>query len=99
MVYNLGDIVYYNGSLFRANRNGAVGIPGTSPDFDLVTVTGPTGSTGATGPTGPTGPTGAIGPTGPAGAAGAALSLIHIFSVYYRSTIRFKSAVQHIYKR
>ena len=38
MVYNLGDIVYYNGSLFRANRNGAVGIPGTSPDFDLVTI-------------------------------------------------------------
>ena len=58
MVYNLGDIVYYNGSLFRANRNGAVGIPGTSPDFDLVTVTGPTGATGDIGPTGPTGPAG-----------------------------------------
>ena len=82
MVYNLGDMVYYNGSLFRANRNGAVGIPGTSPDFDLVTVTGPTSATGATGPTGPTGPTGAtgaagatgatgdIGPTGPTGATG-----------------------------
>lgn len=71
MVYNLGDMVYYNVSLFRANRNGAVGIPGTSPDFDLVTVTGPTGPTGDIGPTGPTGATGDIGPTGPTGPTGA----------------------------
>ena len=84
-VYFAGDLVYYNGQVFQVNVDNPTGVPGVSPDFNLVTVTGPTGPTGApgaigptgpagatgeTGPTGPAGATGAIGPTGPAGATG-----------------------------
>ncbi len=77
--YALGTVLYYNGALYQANRSNPTGTPGTSPDFNLVTVTGPTGptgptgltgATGAEGATGPTGPTGAEGPTGPAGPTG-----------------------------
>ena len=76
--YAEGNMVYYNGSLYQVLRNNPSGVPGTSPDFALVTVAGPTGATGPTGPmgipgaTGATGAVGATGPTGPAGAAGAA---------------------------
>ena len=66
--YSIGDLVYYSGALYDVNSNNPTGTPGTSPDFTLVTVTGPTGATGAQGPTGPTGPTGAAGPTGATGA-------------------------------
>ena len=84
--YALGTVLYYDGALYQANRSNPTGTPGTSPDFNLVTVTGPTGATGptgstgatgatgtegATGPTGPTGATGATGPTGPTGPTGA----------------------------
>ena len=85
--YAAGAIVYYNGSLYRAAVNAPTGTPGTSPDYTLLTVTGPTGATGPTGPTGAagpigatgadgamgvTGPTGPIGPTGPTGPTGPA---------------------------
>ena len=87
--YSIGDLVYYSGALYDVNTNNPTGTPGTSPDFTLVTVTGPTGATGATGsigPTGPTGPTGLTGATGATGATGPSgtgptgptLSLIHI---------------------
>ena len=83
--YALGTVLYYDGALYQANRSNPTGTPGTSPDYNLVTVTGPTGATGptgstgatgatgtegATGPTGPTGATGSTGPTGPTGAEG-----------------------------
>lgn len=45
--YALGTVLYYNGALYQANRSNPTGTPGTSPDFNLVTVTGPTGATGA----------------------------------------------------
>lgn len=79
-LYARGAMVYYNGALYQANVDNPTGTPGTSSDFNLVTVTGPTGptgptgvtgSTGAEGPTGPTGATGAEGPTGPTGPTGA----------------------------
>ena len=79
-VYSAGDLVYYNGSLYRVAVNNPSGTPGTSPDFTLLTAAGPTGATGATGPIGPTGPQGvqglqgvpgATGATGPAGSTGA----------------------------
>ena len=53
--YSIGDLVYYSGALYDVNTNNPTGTPGTSPDFTLVTVTGPTGATGATGSIGPTG--------------------------------------------
>ena len=45
--YALGTVLYYDGALYQANRSNPTGTPGTSPDFNLVTVTGPTGATGA----------------------------------------------------
>ena len=36
--YYEGDLVYYNGSVYRVNKNFPMGLPGSSPDFDLVTV-------------------------------------------------------------
>ena len=77
--YSYGAMVFYDGALYQVARSNPTGIPGSSPDYDLVTVTGATGATGPTGPagingatgaTGPTGATGATGPTGPAGPAG-----------------------------
>ena len=43
-VYFAGDLVYYNGQVFQVNVDNPTGVPGVSPDFNLVTVTGPTGS-------------------------------------------------------
>ena len=68
--YARGAMVYYNGALYQANRDNATGTPGASPDYNLVTVTGPTGPTGPAGATGATGATGAEGPAGPAGPTG-----------------------------
>ena len=70
--YLAGDVVFYNGGLYQVEVNDPVGTPGLSPDFDLLSVTGPTGAQGPVGPTGPTGPTGpaGIGATGPTGAQG-----------------------------
>ena len=56
-LYPRGALVYYNGALFQANVDDPTGTPGTSPDFNLVTVTGPTGATGPAGTTGATGAT------------------------------------------
>ncbi|MCI8659496.1 MAG: collagen-like protein [Lachnospiraceae bacterium] len=67
-----GDLVYWNGTLYRANKNSPVRVLGTSPDFDLVN---------AVGSTGPTGPTGAQGPQGIPGAAGPAPVLHALMSV------------------
>ena len=58
--------------LFRARINDPSGTPGTSPDYELVSVAGPTGPTGPTGATGAAGAAGATGATGSTGAAGAA---------------------------
>ena len=49
--YQEGDLVFYNGALFRAAINAPTGTPGTSADYTLLTAT-------ETGPTGPTGPAG-----------------------------------------
>ena len=70
--YLLGDLVYWNGSLYRANVNFPMGIPGVSPDFDLITAAGPTGPTGPTGAQGARGPMGLQGPVGPQGPQGVA---------------------------
>ena len=56
--------MFYDGSLYQADVNDPTGTPGSSADYNLVTVMGPTGATGPTGPIGLTGPTGAQGPTG-----------------------------------
>ncbi len=44
--YARGAMVYYNNALYQVNRNNPSGLPGTSPDFTLVTAAGPTGATG-----------------------------------------------------
>ena len=59
----MGDLVFYDGSLYQADVNDPTGTPGSSADYNLVTVMGPTGATGPTGPIGLTGPTGAQGTT------------------------------------
>ena len=51
--YAEGDLVYYDGVLYQVDVNDPTGVPGTSPDFEQVTVTGPAGATGPTGPTAP----------------------------------------------
>ena len=38
--YALGTVLYYDGALYQANRSNPTGTPGTSPDYNLVTVTG-----------------------------------------------------------
>lgn len=45
--YALGDFVTYNGSLYRARIGNPTGTPGSSADYELVSVQGPTGPTGA----------------------------------------------------
>lgn len=78
-VYEVGDVVTYNGETwYRINANGGnVGdTPSEGTFWTLLAAVGATGpSDGPTGPTGaastvegPTGPTGASGPTGPTGA-------------------------------
>lgn len=78
-LYPRGAMVFYNGSLYQTAVQNPIGTPGSSADYNLISVAGPTGATGpagaqgpagATGPTGPAGPQGATGATGPTGPAG-----------------------------
>lgn len=74
--YSVSDIVYYQGSTYRATQTTAGNLPTDSTYWQLFTAkgdtgaTGPQGTTGATGATGPTGATGATGATGPQGPQG-----------------------------
>ncbi|MCI8661084.1 MAG: hypothetical protein HFG54_12725 [Lachnospiraceae bacterium] len=68
--YLRGDMVYFNGHIYRVNRDFPMGIPGVSPDYDLVTAAGPTGATGPQGPQGPQGIQGVQGAQGPQGPQG-----------------------------
>ena len=45
--YYAGELVYFNGRVYSVNTDYPTGFPGSSPDFDLVTVAGPTGATGS----------------------------------------------------
>lgn len=69
--YCAGQVVSWQGCLYRVKVNRPEGTPGQSCDFT------PAGDccwecpAGPTGPTGPAGRTGPTGPTGPAGATGA----------------------------
>jgi hypothetical protein len=80
IIYNLNDVVTYNGSSYICLNDNTTGYqPDSLISWDIFVekgATGPTGPTGSTGPTGPTGSTGAAstvtGPTGPTGATGAA---------------------------
>ena len=44
-LYSQGDLLFYNGSLYVANRSAPAGTPGSSADYSLVSVAGPTGAT------------------------------------------------------
>lgn len=68
--YLRGSMLFYNGSLYQAAVDNPAGTPGSSPDYNLISVAGPTGSAGPTGPTGPTGPQGQQGLQGPTGLQG-----------------------------
>ena len=76
--YTARKMVFNNGALYQVLKDNPTGTPGNSPDYALVTATGPTGPqgpagiAGTAGPTGPQGPAGAAGPTGPQGPAGTA---------------------------
>ncbi|MED4071126.1 hypothetical protein P4602_07620, partial [Priestia endophytica] len=56
--YRAGELVAFDGSLYVANVNSPIGIPGSSEDYTLIASGGATGPTGAPGPTGITGETG-----------------------------------------
>ena len=71
IAYPRGAMFFYNGSLYQAAVANPTGTPGSSADYNLVSVAGPTGPTGPQGAAGPQGPVGETGPTGPAGAVGA----------------------------
>ena len=58
ITYPRGQVVLYNGGVYVVTSAPPTGVPGSSPDYTPITVSG--GVTGATGPTGPTGPTGAV---------------------------------------
>ena len=69
--YNLGNVVFYQGSSYQSSTNGNTGnLPTGGPPWMLIAQQGATGPAGATGLTGATGPTGAVGPTGAIGATG-----------------------------
>ena len=42
--YAARDMVFNNGALYQAVKDNPTGIPGTSPDFEMVTITGPAGT-------------------------------------------------------
>ncbi|WP_338630920.1 exosporium glycoprotein BclB-related protein [Clostridium baratii] len=78
--YRVGQVVIYKGSTYIVNNDSPTGVPGESPDYQLIAaaglqgpqgLVGPTGATGAQGLIGPTGATGAQGIAGPTGATGA----------------------------
>lgn len=68
--YFAGEVVYFQGNTYLANVDSPAGVPGSSPDYTLLSSAGVTGATGATGTTGITGTTG-LGLPGVAGATGA----------------------------
>ena len=47
--YPSRKMVFHNGALYQAVKDAPAGTPGTSPDFELVTATGPTGPEGPAG--------------------------------------------------
>ncbi|WP_405153048.1 hypothetical protein [Paenibacillus sp. FSL K6-0108] len=61
--YQAGQIVTFGGSTYIINVASPTGIPGSSPDYTLLTAAGATGATGV-GITGSTGATGSTGDTG-----------------------------------
>ena len=50
--YQQGQVVSYNGHLYRAEVSNPGGTPGASADYALLSVLGPTGATGPAGPAG-----------------------------------------------
>ncbi|GAF17000.1 flagellar hook-length control protein FliK [Bacillus sp. JCM 19046] len=71
-----GELVSFNGSIYRVLVNSPTGTPSNSSDYSLVLTgftgaTGATGANGLTGATGETGPIGSTGVTGPTGTSGA----------------------------
>uniref|UniRef100_UPI003B501CA2 collagen-like protein n=1 Tax=Virgibacillus massiliensis TaxID=1462526 RepID=UPI003B501CA2 len=76
--YQIGDIISYNGRIYRVIVAPPSGNPNDNPgSYELIFegITGPTGATGdsitgSTGPTGLQGPTGATGDTGATGTTG-----------------------------
>ncbi|WP_315975843.1 exosporium glycoprotein BclB-related protein [Parapedobacter soli] len=73
--YEAGQLVTYNGSVYRADKNGPAGTPDVG-DYLLLVARGADGNAGITGPQGlpgplgPQGDTGAAGPEGPQGPKG-----------------------------
>ncbi|GAF15389.1 flagellar hook-length control protein FliK [Bacillus sp. JCM 19045] len=83
-----GDLVTFEGSIYRVLVDAPTGTPGVSPDFELVAAgIGITGPTGATGVPGVTGATGATGATGPASPTGESLTSTYAFGTNGGSTI------------
>ncbi|BFK80181.1 hypothetical protein I3900191A7_03260 [Clostridium baratii] len=81
--YSKGQVVIYKGSTYIVKTDRPTGIPGESPDYELIAAAGeqgPIGPTGATGAEGLIGPTGAQGLIGPTGATGVGLSGIVAFN-------------------
>ena len=69
IIYNLNDVVTYNGSSYICLANNVSGYaPDSGVFWELFVEKGSTGATGVTGVTGATGATGATGSTGPTGA-------------------------------
>ncbi|MBS6041393.1 MAG: collagen-like protein, partial [Clostridium baratii] len=84
--YSKGQVVTYKGSTYIVNNDSPTGVPGESPDYELIAAAGLQGPQGLVGPTGaqgllgPTGATGAQGLIGPTGATGVGLSGIVAFN-------------------
>ncbi|STB00796.1 exosporium glycoprotein BclB-related protein [Clostridium baratii] len=70
--YRIGQVVTYKGSTYIVNNDSPTGVPGESPDYQLIAAAGLQGPQGLVGPTGATGAQGLIGPTGATGAQGIA---------------------------
>ncbi|WP_270600699.1 hypothetical protein, partial [Clostridium baratii] len=68
--YRVGQVVTYNGSTYIVNNDSPTGVPGESPDYQLIAAAGLQGPQGLVGPTGATGAQGIAGPTGATGAQG-----------------------------
>ncbi|KJU71439.1 hypothetical protein UC77_09130, partial [Clostridium baratii] len=65
--YSKGQVVTYKGSTYIVNNDSPTGVPGESPDYELIAAAGLQGPQGLVGATGPTGVQGEIGPQGPQG--------------------------------
>ncbi|WP_394883433.1 collagen-like domain-containing protein, partial [Clostridium baratii] len=68
--YSKGQVVTYKGSTYIVNNDSPTGVPGESPDYELIAAAGLQGPQGLVGPTGATGVQGEIGPQGPQGVVG-----------------------------